>query len=707
MTNTSLAKPRTGLLAAITAVLVLALVSISIFSYGAAPLSLLIFAAFFIFYVQLPGMAILDLFRISPARTSTGLALGLFSGWAFNIAVYFINDFIRNDFLLYVMGPVMSAVFIVSVIRRGKDSLIASFKDALSGISLWLCLFVLLALCYSLMTTQYLYLSPDMSEWICVNPDKAYHMGLIDSLSHDYPLESLWIQGRHINYHIFTEILYSIPVRLFNMDADFVLMSCGPYFTTYAFCVSLYSFFAELTSKPDRAGLYCLLVMLSNLYITKSYYNSIAFKFALTNDNSAGFGIAAAMMFMVLFHMYYESTELSTGRKIGFVVLLGAFMMLTTGIKGPMGAVLIAGLWGTFILGFILRKVSFKQILPLLILTAGFLLIYLTVLGSKGQSNGSGQSVISFATITNIAFWKKPLIAMMKAIAIPKSVRLLVVLLVFMIFFLTAFFLPFCIGYLRELFLVLTGKKKYDFTRVLVYAAWMVGFICMFILNYSGHSQIYFGLLPAFLSPIISFWLFEDLEDQMRAGLNKGRLLKFITAVFACSIICTSALLGIHISHLIPANISHTDPEFKYGKYLSMSDEEYTAMKWIKDNTPEDSLLATDRYYSVSLKKYSYENRWSNRFFLYASYSNRFCYIAGSGYNLGAKEWPVREEMIEINSTLYDADNEDRGDTARELGIDYVVVSKRFTKVPDLTNEDYEICYTNDDIDIYEIKDAA
>ena len=60
-------------------------------------------------------------------------------------------------------------------------------------------------------------------------------------------------------------------------------------------------------------------------------------------------------------------------------------------------------------------------------------------------------------------------------------------------------------------------------------------------------------------------------------------------------------------------------------------------------------------------------------------------------------------EMIKTNNQLYDENNEERGELARDLDIDYVVVSKRFTGSPDLANDDYELCYSNDDVDIYKI----
>ena len=61
--------------------------------------------------------------------------------------------------------------------------------------------------------------------------------------------------------------------------------------------------------------------------------------------------------------------------------------------------------------------------------------------------------------------------------------------------------------------------------------------------------------------------------------------------------------------------------------------------------------------------------------------------------------------MIETNMQLYDPTNENRGDLARELGIDYVVVSKRFTNCGNLENKDFHLCYSNEDVDIYDVSE--
>ena len=708
----------------LSAIAVAAMLAVSVLVYKAPVPAVMVFIAYILIYVQLPGLLIVKLAGIRPAHASAEIVIGLFSGWALTMLLYFVTDVIGTNVLLYAAGPALSLIYLIIRIIK-KDFVLR--RISWNSVSPAWCVFFALSLLFILLKTQYVYMSPEYCDFIYMNADKAYHMGLINSLAYDYPLQSPWIQGRYINYHIFTEILYAVPVRLFGISSDVVLSSCGPLMTAYTLCLTFYAFFRTMCRRADRAGIYCLVMLLSNIFIVRNITSSIAFLFAYKNENTAGYGIAGAMAVILMLKEWYDgpgreaaasvvqdsagmpkhaaAAEARTGglKSLPSLLVLLALVMCETGIKGPMGATLIAGMWGTFILGLIMRKVKFSKVVPLLILSAGFLAVYVTVLGSKGQSNSSGNALFALATISDICFWKEPLTDMMKAAGVPYVAMLAVILLVFMIFMLTAFFLPFVIGYLRELVLVLTGRKEFDFTRIVIYAASLVGLVAMFILNYSGHSQIYFGLVMVFFAPLISYWLFEDLEEKHAEGRSRGILSGGLKGLTCVLLIATTVSLGMNYYANIGEAVKHADPGRSYNKYKSISNDEYAAMIWLRDNTPEDSLLATDRYYSVPLEEYSYENRWSNRFFLYAVYSQRFCYIAGSGYNLGAKEWPIRQEMLETNSKLYDPENEDRGELANELGVDYVVVSKRFTELPSLESDDYELCFTNGDVDIYEV----
>ena len=703
--NTKTYEPDTKVKNILRALCVMAAVAmwlIAVFVYGASVRYAVMLAAFFIFFVQLPGLFLVGITGFKGNHLSTDMALGLFLGWALNVLVYFISDLIPNDFLIYVAGPVLSLVYQVRLyMKKQKPLVIKRFR--FSNLSVAFCIFMVLTLFYCFSSVQFRYLAPSLSDFTIMNSDKAYHLGLINSLSHDYPMESPWVSGKFITYHIFSEILLSIPVRLFSIPSDVVMLSFGPIWTAYTFGLSVYSFFREMSRKPERAGIYSLLLILSNIYVTRSLNTSIAFVFTLENDNSSGYGISIALMTIVVFKKWYESFSTKDPARFRVLAALMIFVMIATGIKGPMGAVIVASIWGTMILGFIMRKVPFRAVLPLAAVTAVFVFIYTTVLSGRGVSNATGQSIFAFAKIADIAFWKKPLIAAMQGMGVPTPVRLLVVLAVFIFFMTTIYFVPFCIGYVRELILVIGGRKPFEPHRVLVYAAAMVGFILMMIMNYSGHSQIYFGLVTVFLVPMIALWFVEDLEDSRDSSALAKHTLRVTLSIMALTLVVSTVTLGQYLSENVTHDIKATNPHRSPNKYMSISNDEYDAMVWLSANTDYDSLIATDRYYSVPLDKYHVDNRWDNRFFLYAVYSNRFTYISGSGYNIPDRDYELRRQMLHNNSELYDASNENRGDKARELGVDYVVVSKRFTDAGDLTNEDYEKCFSNDEIDIYKI----
>ena len=683
---------------AVCAAAVIAMILVALLVYHADLPGILLFFAFIIVYVQLPGQLLLRAAGFRPEHFSTLLSVGFFTGWAFITLQYFLTELIPTDLLLYAAGPVCTCLYLILLCKGRTDALKASShaRPKLREISPALCIFITLGLLYSMLLTQYLYLSPAYDQTITMNPDKGFHLGLINSLSHGYPLECPWFAGLYYNYHIFTELLYSVPVRLFGMTADVILFECGPFLTVYAFTVSLYSLFQEMCRKSSRAGLYCLALMLSNIFIARGIDRSIAFLFIFRNENVAAYGVSCAMVLVIMIRYWYRE-HAEGGFAWRKLILLIGVLMLVTGIKGPFALVTVAALWGTFALGLILRKVKFKTILPLVLLTVGFYIVYSTVLGSKGQHASAGESIIALANILNITFFKSPLVALMKSLGVPMILRYLVLLAVFTVCLLTAFFLPFVIGYIRELILVLIGRKEFDFSRVFVYAAVLVGYIAMLLLNYHGHSQIYFGFVTVFFAPLIAFWFFEDMEEK------RGALMKLIRGIFIGCLVLSAVGLGSFMLTQSHDAAESADPQAHGSKYTSMSQKEYDAMRWIDQNTPKDSLLATDRYYSVSPKKFDVKDRWDNRFFLYADYSNRICYLAGAGYNLPAREWQKRQERIETNDRFFDRKDSGRGDLARELGIDYVVVSKRFTHSGDLSNRDYHLYYSNEDVDVYEI----
>ena len=125
----------------------------------------------------------------------------------------------------------------------------------------------------------------------------------------------------------------------------------------------------------DRAGVYALSFLLSNVFIGRSISTSYMFRMLFINENYAGFSAACIIAAVIVLNVYFRQPEKT--KKVRSVVLLTVLTMLLTGIKAPLGLVLAGGLIGTFLLGIILRRVSFKEaLMPTLFPSAGFFFVY-------------------------------------------------------------------------------------------------------------------------------------------------------------------------------------------------------------------------------------------------------------------------------------------------------------------------------------------
>lgn len=659
-----------------------------------------VFIAFLLFYVMLPGLLVMDNLGVRSDHLSTHLARSFFMGFALNIILYYLNVLTGADILLLITGPVLSVLYIVQRIRGKSRRPAASPASVFENTPASFFVFAALVFLYSILTTQYTYIGPDSSAFSYIKIDFAYHAGIVNALTDHYPPLDPWVDGLSINYHFFTEMLMSIPAKLFGLAPEKIILSGTPYLIAPVLSVSLYSFFREFAGRKDRAGLYCLAMHFANMFMLKEFPRSWFLYHVYSNYDNAGLGISCLLTVLPLLRSW-DRTDSPDGAgqlRSRELFLLAVYTMLMTGIKGPVAIVLIGGIIGTLILGLIMRKVDLKTAGMAVLSVISFVLIYMYVLGSQ-HSNTSGGSVLNIGEVTDIFFLKEEI---MDAFGGSHIVAWGILFGALCVIFFMAFLLPFIVGYVRELALVLTGRKDFIFSRVVIYAICMVGFLGMILLDFSGHSQVYFGFTCAMLVPMVAFWYFEDLEGSKAAGV------RFVRTVFAvCLCISACTMIMCNAEQIGKAVKYSADPDKERSKYKNVSAAEYEGLIWLRDNTDEESLIASDRYYSVNPAEYAGDKRSNNEHFAYAVYSQRRQYIEGSGFSFDIDDVELRMEMIRTNKQLYDAANEDRGDLARSLGVDYVVVSKRFDDAGDLDNEDYDLCFSNEGMDIYEIKEAS
>lgn len=662
--------------------------------FKASVCGLLLFFLYILVYIMIPGLFIEDVISNKEDRVSTHLARGFFLGWVFIIACYFAADILEAVAILYAAGPIITVIYVVRYAKRNSNSDIRKRIKRIKKLPSSVYLFVLIVFLLSMTSTQFDYISPAYCDYSYLQIDRAYHAGIINSLAQGYPVENPWVHERLMSYHIFTELLYAIPVKLFGLTSDFVLMSCSPYLITSVFTVSLYSFYREMVKRVDRLGLYCIGFASANMCMFKAFAVSYAGHHIYSNINSFGLGICVVFVLIPMLKVL-NSVDKTKVREIAVFAVL---IMLLTGIKGPIGVTIIAGLWGTVVLGIVLRRISLRAIIPVAVFSTAFIAIYCAFMGGSGGS--SGNSIISLGKVAEIFFLNDEIVIPLKVLGVNVAIRKAVLLFVITTCMYMAFLVPFAVGTIREIVLVLSGKREFAVERVTVYACAIVGYVALLIFDYSGHSQVYFGFVSTSLAPIIAFWLFEDISDSTRIWK------KTVCGIFAVMMTISSLLFTYDLVNQTKEAIKN----YKYRNeelhdcYRDITKGEYEAMMWLRNNTPQEALIVSDRYSSCAINEYDYTNRWHNCHFLYAAYSERFQYLEGSGFSLGESENNLRRKMIDINNSFYDAENESRGDEARRIGVDYVVVSKRFNNPGNLENEDYKKCFENEDIDIYQIQ---
>lgn len=667
--------------------------AIGVFYYKADVKVLFAVCAFLIFWVLLPGIWLMERIGIRSNYLSTTISRGFFAGFAANVILFYTSMLIGTDFLLYAAGPAMTIALVYGCVRRGATENLTAIKTAVRSVPSSFYVFVMLVFIYSILTTQFIYISPLAGAFSYLKIDFGFHAGIINSLSVGYPPHDPWVYGRVIEYHFFTEMLYSIPVRIFNLHSEEILMSCTPYIIAAVLPVSVYSFFREFTTRKEKVGLYCLAFHCANMFVLKEFADSWFMYQIYSNINNAGMGLSCILT-TIPFLKYWDTGRNTKKINSKEMFVFAVFVMLSTGIKGPMTLVVVGAMTGTLLLAVILRKANKMMFASTGIAIISFTIIYVYILGAQ-HSNETGGRLINLWEVTDLFFLKPAIMSLTSGSRIAQGALLLGA---FTVFYLGAFFVPFILGYARELKLVISGAKDYCFSRVVIYAACLVGFACMMITNFAGHSQVYFGFVSCGMVPIIAFWYFEENCGKESAG--------YIKKVFAICICCTTLTTCLYICEAgAAAKGVYQSRNENVNKYKNVTPAEYEGLLWLRDNTDKNAIIASDRYYSSKKEEYDLGSRASNTHFMYAVYSGRRQYLEGAGFSFEKDDIEELREMIKTNNKFFDVTDNDRGELARELGIDYVMVSKRFENPGDLRSDDYEECYSNEDVTIYRVKE--
>ena len=640
-----------------------------------------------LFSVVIPGIFMQEVLQVKCKSYITKLSLSFFWGFTLLIIAYFVSVILNLEIIIWLYVFTVNLFSLFFYIKR--------YRFFQSGNSLSLCkrideLNLLLFLVFLFVCILFkCFASEPINGLGCINvfPDYVWHMGIINTLSEGFPPTVPWSNsGMTIKYHYFNDLFYAILKRMTNVSSDVLVVQFSSYINAFLTSFCGYAFLVEFKVQKKKA-FYLILLM---VFLCASQTNFFIHFFS--NVNSVGVSICCIMMLLVVMSYFVNSNkENGYGYLLTYIMLL----FLLVGLKAPFALVFVAAITVTTFLIFLFKKNDVKQAAILLSSSIVTFSVCYYVFIKKQSSGGARSFSISFGdTLSYFDLYKN--------IINEKNVSISVV--IFMMLLYIALFIGVCLipaifnigGSFKVLF-----DKNANCSILLLFSSIMIciSIISLSVLSFDSNNQIYFGFacMPAL---ILCMGLFSDMCNNKylkRANIIIGSVL------FIAGIIFVSRMFYLDV-FLVNKN-SYIESTLNDLAYINRSsvftNYEYDGMIWLKKHTKKNDLIAGDRYSLDSMDSYDINNRFCSRWFYYTAYSERTFFLEGSGYG-GVESPEQRVEFYRINESLYN-NKGNRKDIAKKMGVKYIVLSKRISKVKSIAERGIKKCFNNKDISIYKV----
>jgi hypothetical protein len=122
---------------------------------------------------------------------------------------------------------------------------------------------------------------------------------------------------------------------------------------------------------------------------------------------------------------------------------------------------------------------------------------------------------------------------------------------------------------------------------------------------------------------------------------------------------------------------------------------EVDGLLWLRENAPRDAIVLTDRRSLTAKDDYQADCR----FFGYSAISERQMFIEGFSYSSVSLE--EIKKKIDITNEIYASSGAAAEQLLRENAIDYIIVTKRMGTQFHPEAESVQLCFENDQMQIY------
>ena len=521
-------------------------------------------------------------------------------------------------------------------------------------------------------------LNPSVSGPRQFHVDLLNSVGLVTSAVRGFPFED--VKAVEIPY-----VYHAVPFAFLGVMKSLCGFSSFDLITKYSlsvftpFCVLA---LAALIKRLTKKNIYILLSFII-LFILSPYENS--FLYYMYKD-TLGFSLSIAFGVISLLSFIDGCSKEEKVFSSSSILSLLSFAM-TVATKGPVAVVFLIG----FGFSFLFKLINDSKKIPVVILGLTYFLSFFAIYFLI-YSNDTASLVLWYP---GRFVYDTMLFKIVSNLLGHQSIALAITAMQF---------ISYCFMSLAFVILLTSVIVRFKKTSPFVsftLGAIVSGTLLTYFTHQYGGSEIYF-ILAAYAFSVVG--VFVVIEQILSIRTRIKRILS-ITPVLVILIVLVSSSVSpafqfftlsyedaILLGEGSPARV---DDEYKlmaidYKRFDYITDYEYEAMLWIKDNTPKDSIIVGDRV--LINNKYMYYSAFSERSFFLEGY----IYI--TSYDEESLYYDEIQKRVGILERLYSADTS----VYPELdiyGYDYIVIST--WQNPSLTVEGVKV-FENRDISIYQ-----
>lgn len=603
------------------------------------------------FMVLLPGLVVVRFAGFRKGESIKDFFLAYASGYAFCILLYSIlalTNLQELSFYVTVISSILCLVLLIFDIRKhGFFDFQVDVSDAKFILVLILVLFCIMSIT-GLLENHFVGKRTELK----IDQDLMYWFRNSVAASRKFPLEDLSIAGTNFYYHYFSSF-YNAYIHLVTGIELFDICFTYSIFTNVILLSGSVFVFSDYFFKEKLFKYISVFIML--FCVGFEHYAVIGYSTHLyVNSFGTLEGISLLLFSFVVFLHFFDS-DAKTYKKMFLSLLL---FYSAVGVKAPLACVFMVPLGIACVYMLFNKKTMFKGGTYGVICLSIFAFVYLLfirginhpvyIAGETNSLSFNPVAVLKRGDFERFYFFLQKLFC-------SKVISGLIVFLVYIIA------LNPLLLYMFSYSLCDLKKKNLTQKQILIASGIITGFLLNLCLSHAGNSQAYFFFPVIPLATVFSL-------DRIKKIKQKSNFI--IPFVFLIVLGLFNFLFSMYkdgsdgVVHYIKATYMNKIME-KNDK--TVSEKEIEGMRWLRDNSDEDSIVVTNKILS---------KKESGRSFVVSSFSERQVFIEGDDY--GAV--PSYISKIERKKTVRSFFEGDLNavNELKEYGVSYAVIFKSF-----------------------------